>query len=57
MKETLQKLMKQAYLDITDKLQDRKEFVMQSTHYGQIIATIMQIIWTQKSEDAINSYA
>ena len=35
MKDTLQKCMKTAYLDISERNQDRKEFVMQPTHYGQ----------------------
>jgi dynein heavy chain len=52
MKDTLQKLMKNARDDYQNG-QDRKEFVMQLTHYGQIVATIAQIMWTSLTEDAI----
>jgi dynein heavy chain len=52
MKDTLQKLMKTALLEYQNG-QDRKEFVMQNTHYGQIVATIAQIMWTSQTEDAI----
>jgi len=27
------------------------------THYGQIVATICQVMWTQNSEDAIHEQA
>lgn len=27
------------------------------THYGQIVATICQVMWTQNSEDAITQQA
>ena len=37
--------------------QDRKEFIMQQTHYGQIVATVAQMMWTSLTEDAINLQA
>lgn len=30
---------------------------MQLTHYGQIVASVCQIMWTQMSEDAIHGQA
>lgn len=48
--------MKAAYQLLTsDKPPERKEFVMNPLHYGQIVATTAQIMWTSGSEDAINS--
>jgi len=30
---------------------------MQQTHYGQIVATVAQMMWTSLTEDAINLQA
>jgi hypothetical protein len=44
--------MKNCYTKVVEG-QDRKEFVMAPTNYGQIVATVAQIMWTQNSEEAI----
>lgn len=46
--------MKTCYQKVNEG-QDRKEFVMATTNYGQIVASVAQIMWTQGSEDAINN--
>ena len=47
MRETLQKLMKNAVNDYTNE-NDRKVWVM--THFGQIVATVAQIMWCSSTE-------
>lgn len=54
MRETLYKLMKEAYTMLTsEKPPERVDFVMNPAHFGQIVATTAQIMWTSGSEDAI----
>lgn len=50
---TLTALMKQALADYTN--QDRKFFVL--NHYGQIVATLAQIMWSSQTEVYLNDQA
>jgi dynein heavy chain len=52
MRETLQKLMKQGVMDFEDPAINRKEWIQ--THFGQIVATVSQIVWCYTTEEAIN---
>jgi dynein heavy chain len=51
MKTTLKSKLKDALADYAS--QERREFIMLPTHYGQIVATVAQIMWTQLTEEAI----
>jgi dynein heavy chain len=50
---TLTALMKQALADYTN--QDRKFFVL--NHYGQVVATLAQIMWSSQTEVYLNDQA
>jgi dynein heavy chain, axonemal len=52
MKETLQKYMKQGVADFENPNIDRKSWVL--THFGQIVATVSQIVWCYATEESIN---
>ena len=47
MRESLQKLMKQGLNDYSTAT-DRKEWIM--SHFGQIVATVAQIMWCTSTE-------
>ena len=48
MRESLQKYMKQGLSDFTNLGVDRKEWV--KTHFGQVVATVSQIVWCSSTE-------
>ena len=50
MKNTLHKLMKQGLQDYATS--ERKQWVL--THYGQVVATVAQIMWSSTTEMYIN---
>lgn len=50
MRDTLQKLMKAGLADYANM--DRKQWVL--SHYGQVVATIAQIMWCSQTEFYIN---
>lgn len=53
MRDSLQKYMKQGYNDFTNLGgTDRKEWV--KTHFGQVVATVSQIVWCSSTEAYIN---
>ena len=53
MRETLQKLLKQGVADFENPNINRKEWIM--THFGQIVATVSQIVWCYTTESGINA--
>lgn len=56
MRDTLYKCMKEGYQLLTgDKPPKREDFVMNNNHFGQIVATTAQIMWTAGTEDAIQN--
>ena len=52
MRETLQKLLKQGVTDFENPNIDRKSWV--TSHFGQIVATVSQIVWCYATEESIN---